>query len=378
MPKQEVTTETSTPTTEPQAAPTSEEIAARPGIQKAFAEVFGDGEATEAAEQMPATSPSPARQRQQEEEEAEELESLEDGDTQDADEGGDDEGEPSEGAETEAEEDDGGEADAGDKESDDTLDPTLRQAAKRAGMTDEEIDQLWKETPEVAEKTFVRLHSHYNDLSMRYAQLGQVPTGQPNANNQNRLAATPDDKGEPNLLEQIYGPDKLAGYEEKYGEDFMRDIVQPVLGPLNQMRGFLEQQQMAAVSAEINTFFDGLSDDYKKYYGKDGDATSEQVEARNRLGRLADQIRAGAMTQGIDMTIGQALERANSIVASDYASELERKRLTNQVKKRSKTITNKPSQRKASGSKTPTKSRDKAMQSYARRAGELGITIDSF
>jgi hypothetical protein len=60
-----------------------------------------------------------------------------------------------------------------------TLDPALLQAARRAKWSDEQIAGLMEANPELAEQTFKTLQGHFNDLSSRYAQFGNLRNTNP-------------------------------------------------------------------------------------------------------------------------------------------------------------------------------------------------------
>lgn len=90
---------------------------------------------------------------------------------------------------------------------------------------------------------------------------------------------------------------------------------------------------------------------------------------------LADRIRAGSLAQGIDVSIGEGLEQANMLFAADHLAELERKRIKEQVQKRSRQITQRPTSRKRATPAEGGKSDAAAMAAYTERAEELNIAV---
>ena len=61
---------------------------------------------------------------------------------------------------------------------------------------------------------------------------------------------------------------------------------------------------------------------------------------------MADQIRAGAQSQGVDMSIREALNRAHLIATADLAKQTARREVQAAVKKRSTQLTQRPTGRK--------------------------------
>ena len=360
---------------------TSEEIAQRPEIQEAFDGLFGTGR-----KQAPKEAPSQATRRansQTEEEDAEELADLEGADEdselpkQDEQEGPDEE---------DADEPDAQEDESGQEGDTPTLSPVLRQAAKRAGWSDEDIDALATEKPELAEQTFQRMLQSFNSLSAEYGRLGasqqqgggpaQPPQQQqfpPQQQPQQQQMTPPPQQDEGmNLLQELYG-EQLPTLQQKYGQDFVNDILTPLVRPVQQLQQQYQAQQQQAVAQEIGQFFSNLPEEFSELYGKGDQVNEDQYGARARLAQLADQIQWGASRQGVELSVSEALERANLMHAAEHMEALTRKRITQSVKKRSKQLTNRPSQRKSAA---PQEGSEKsAEEAYRRRAAELGIEV---
>jgi hypothetical protein len=378
-----------TPSGQRQSEPTSEEIAANPDIQSAFANVFGTGTATAPEDQGDAEAPPATRRRANPEEEADELDGLDadeaDDDVEPDGEAGDDEPGDQQPAESDGDQDGGDQPDEGDESP--TLSPLLRHAAKRAGWEDGEIDGLAKSNPELAERTFQRLLSSFNDLSARYGQFGSAPAGGPQqqatppaAPQQQRRPEAQQQEPYSDLLQELYGGEEgVQQLQEKYGQEMVNDLLKPLLGPVQQMQEQVQAREREAMGREIGQFFRGLPEDgFAELYGKGDEVSTEQFENRQRLAQMADQIRYGAAAQGIDLSVGECLDRANMMFASEHMSRLERQKLSAQVKKRSSSVTNRPSQRRRSaGGQSGKPSDEAARDAYKAKAAELGLDVGS-
>lgn len=354
-------------------------------IGPAFDKVFGEG----ASKGDEGKSPSTASKRAAAEEEAESLELEEeeaagatsdsdsDEDTEDGEEDaeGEEESDEEEGAEASASK--GGKGKKGDDEGDDkspTIPAIMLQSAKRAGWSDEEAEKFYVGQPELAIKTFDRLHATYNDLTNQYARLGRThaePEDQPTDPSPRRRASASGD-----ILTDIYGEDELSTLREKFGEDFADDVLQPLVGPLQELYAHYESQKEAAIGQQLESFFKDLPKDYDDLYGNGSVVTDAHVQNRDKLALLADQVRAGAELQGMSMSVPEALDRAHLVVSAPHLETIERKKLIGNVKKRSSRMSARPTQRK-SGKKDGEGERSiaSAEAAYAEKAAELGYDV---
>lgn len=389
--QQEVVTDddgepTPTPARKTAREPTSEELAKTPEIKAAFENVFGKGSGTEGE-----TTPTPAKGRQRAEETSDELEGVEG--AEEADDGIGETGEEGAGAddkgtaEAEAEaarakekagkEGEQAKADEGEAP---TLSPVLIQAAKRAQWTDEEISEFVKANPQTAEKTFERILRSYNDLSAEYGRLGA--TRQPGEEAPPKeTAARPAQQRPVELAEDDYiallygGKEKVDALREKYGEDMFNDLIRPMIAPVREMHVESQRQQTQAVANEISEFFSSLPKEFSALYGEGGQVSQDQFGNRGQLAQLADQIGGGAAGQGIRLSVGECLQRANLMFASEHLSELERKRITERVQKRSERLTQRPSKRAARTAAGGEPSDEAAAAAYTQHAAELGFDV---
>ena len=341
--------------------PTSEELAAKSEIQDAFQETFGEG------------GEAPASPRKESEEELqEELEGLgEDDDGAAEDDPEADEPDPDD-RDDEPEEEDGQEPEAEEPPESPTLNPLLRQAARRANWSEEDIDAFVRESPERAERTFHLLLENHNRLSAEYGRLGQVNQPDPNEAPPKR-----EPEGRPeNLLAELYGQERMDGLRAKYGEDLISDLIEPLIGPLRQAQQFAQLQEAEAIGAQVDQWLQSLPPEFKDMYGQGDDRTEEQLQALGAVGQRADDIRNGAARAGRDMPVEEALEAAHMELASRQISEVERKRLHNKVQRRSATRTQRPTSRsKSRTNRTGRPSEKAAEDAYRARAAELGVDL---
>jgi hypothetical protein len=329
----------------------SSESLVTPEIEAKFAEVFGDGGS--------GAGDASARQRQADAEQQEELDEAAQADADSAA-GDDPAGSAKQDEDPAKTPDPKAAATPATEEATATLSPVLRQAAQRAGWSKEDIEGFYAQNPALAERTFERLHGSFNDLSSRYAQLGQPQNparpqpGQPTPAAGAAPTATP---ATTQQLDALFSEAALKQFGEDNGQDLVEKLLKPlgteVIQPFRQMKAEMEQmkawvqaQQSEALAKEVNLVFKGWEGEFADLYGKNGQTTKEQHDARAQVAQLADQIMAGAAMQGVQLSVSDALERAHALHTVDQRHEIERKRLVEQVKTRSNRITARPTQRK--------------------------------
>jgi hypothetical protein len=361
----------STPSSEPLS---TDQIAELPQVQEAFAKAFGDDSMDSGTK---ADAGATRRRRASEQEEADELEGDE------LDDGTEPDGEP----ETkDAKPDDDSDEDETDdtdeaklkEDAASTLSPLLRQAAKRAGWSDNEIEELHKANPDLAERTYGRLLKSANDLSAEYGRLGRMKSnGQQDSRPDQRSTRDPAPDGR-SAVDELFG-ERARDLAEKYGDDFLKDIVAPMaeaaMKPVRALEAQAWEAQKEAVVGQVNTFFSEIPGEFQSLYGKTAaTATEAQMEARKTLYLHADFIRKGARDSNVDMPVREALERANMMFAAEHMQEIERKKLLQQVQKRSAARTQRPSQRAGAGSAS-NRGDEAAMKAYAAKAAEIGFNV---
>jgi hypothetical protein len=124
---------------------------------------------------------------------------------------------------------------------------------------------------------------------------------------------------------------------------------------------------------EAQSTFGKLSEQFADLYGKPGVVkTPEQAEAVRQLGEVADQLRTGAKQRGQKMSIKSALNQAHMQVSTPFREAIVRKTIKEQVHKREKAITARPSQRLQPA--TSGKSDAAAEDAISKFAAERGLT----
>lgn len=260
-----------------------------------------------------------------------------------------------------------------------TLDPNLRFVATEFGWTDDKINKLLKVDPELAQETFSRMADAYTNLS-RSMLNPNGPQVAPGTHQNAAPAAQP--QATVNPLDALFSADSLKQFAESNGQEMVDKFLKPfaeerqaMQKSMNTLQAYVEVQERRAVASEATTVVSKLSEKFGDLYGKDSLQLSEaQQTARRNLGGIADQIRAGAKQQGRELTVTEALNRAHLIVSADHSRQAVRKDITEQVQKRNKQITAKPSQRRNPVS-VNAKSDDQATDAYLRKAAELGIEV---
>jgi hypothetical protein len=188
-------------------------------------------------------------------------------------------------------------------------------------------------------------------------QQGQPQTqpqpGQPPQPGQAGQHGQPGQQG--NLLPQFNIPDEAL---EGLDENFKTQVLQPMQQHMQQVQSAAEQairqnqqmaqeRQMEALHQQIDGFFNARKG-YESVYGvgKNRSDLSDQ-EMQNRISVIeeADAIRAGAMSQGRQLTVQDALEMAHNLVTSTKQRETARRDIANSVQKRQGQATVRPSQR---------------------------------
>ncbi len=355
-------------------------------VQAKFDELFGPGpsQETEQATGDRPTGPT-SRDRQRDEEEAEELDGLEGATDEDlkGEKFGEDqlEGEGAKG-QKDASQSQGKEGDAKDQsqKKDSTLPAYLSHAAKRAGWEDHHIEDLYQKDPDLAIRTFEKLHDSYSEMGARFRQIGQMAAIQgqqqqtsPTQPQQQQPAAKGSDLD--SFLQNRYG-DRLGQFNERFGEGFVDDVLKPLAEPVHRIENQYAQQERQAIGAEVNTFFKGLAGEFSELYGSDASkVTGEQDAARQEVGQMADWIREGASrSNGIQLSVSEALDMAVANHSAPQIALLERKRLTASLQKRASKMTSRPTQRAAAPDPSDQpKTIEAAMSAYSERAGQLGF-----
>lgn len=256
-----------------------------------------------------------------------------------------------------------------------TLPDAYRRTAKGYEWTDAEIDRLWKADPEMAMRTFTKLHESRTKQIGEWADLGRkarqtVPVAK---TEMPAPAAAVDLK-----------PVDIKALIEKYGND---DLIAALAGPVNAqieaLRPILEQakvaQQIAArqqgevLGKLVQDFFTGKPmEQFKESYGGDwASLTADQTKARNNVLEMADALVAGAKQQGRNLTVNEALQMAHDTVSKDRIEQLVRDGIKKSVVQRGKGLTLKPSNTGRVSADAPAKNRREAEEHARTRLAEV-------
>ena len=245
------------------------------------------------------------------------------------------------------------------------------RAAIHQGWKPEEIQEFCEKTPELALRTFGKIHESTNKLSSQFAELGRikmqsVKTEQKIEDKPGKVAET--------KVESI----DIAQLKEAYKDDPIVDVIvqqqkqyQNVLERLDAQTEEIRQTRQSVnapnvkeqelIQQQVSQFFG--ADDMKIYtdfYGSDKDAEGNAVQPesfmpgqranRAAIIQMADQMIAGAELQGREMSVSEALECSHMVLTAPMVEQRVRSKIKKAVVKRNKGITLKGSgKRKTAG-----------------------------
>lgn len=259
-------------------------------------------------------------------------------------------------------------AEEGDDEpSESTLPAAWRRSAISREFTDAEIDDFLKVNPEVAMRTFEKIHISRTAEINKFAELGRRAKEQQAVETvENRQTAT---QAEQAKGLQAVNVDALV--EEHGNEELVRKLMGPInqvieriqqMGPLvEQGAEAIERSRRETLANQINGFFTGENlKPYEKVYGShmaDGGVVKDQQQNRNKVLEIADAIVAGAALQGRQMSVNEALLMAHDSVASGFTEQVVREKIKKEVKKRADSVTVRPNARMTTPSSGKPRSR---------------------
>lgn len=172
--------------------------------------------------------------------------------------------------------------------------------------------------------------------------------------------------------QQQQAPDPFAGLKpvdtktlkDKYGDDegLIDEIVGPVNATIAAINAILPQIQQGAksiqdaetagVQKQVETFFGGMKG-FETLYGGKGVLSNEQLQARNSVLELTDNLITGAAARGTALTLEQALELAHDSVSAKHRESTAQQKVTKVAKARNRGITLRPSAKGGSGGRSP-------------------------
>ncbi len=323
-----------------------------------------------ADEIIPDNESIPAEDLEEVDEDAEEDDDL------DSDDGSDDDSTPEDDDEEDAdmdEEDDDTDGDALEADDSEGDEPQLTDAYYRAaihsGYDEKEIVEFMKANPELAIKTFSKMHDQMNSVSSEFANIGRFKKEQANK-------AAPDESTDKPGFKKI----DLEKLRTEYPDDALVDVIEQMqnqnqamfdeldkrptqaanTGQLATDQQNLEADRVKLVGEKIDSFFRGPGmEQYASIYGTlpDKEKSWEGLLPSEKMNRVAvveqvEELISGAKTLGKDMEVTDALGRAHLLITQPVQEKMIRKDIMDKVRKRSKSITLKPN-----GSSTPAASK---------------------
>ncbi len=238
------------------------------------------------------------------------------------------------------------------------------RAAVHQGWKPEEIKDLLKANPEVANRTFAKLYDDTNKFSREFAAIGRAK--QELARKGTVSAATVVEPSEKKLefkevdivkLRKEYDNDPLVEMMAQQQEQSkaLFDQVQKLTKEPDQpvrdeatIRASIQEE--AALEQQITVFFAGSDVKmYGEFYGelpKDAkdwkSLTQDQQLKRYQVLQMADDMLIGATSQGRDMGIDEALTLAHLSVSEPMREKVIRDKIKANVVKRGKGLSLKP------------------------------------
>lgn len=240
----------------------------------------------------------------------------------------------------------------------------MRRSLKAAQWTDAEIDGHYIADPELAMKTFNRVHTQRMDILGEYARIGRGQAA-------NAATATDSRTASEAVTDQPIQAIDVAALTAEMGEEHS-EIAQRIAAPINavvaKIQAVMPTIERGAAAAEhaekvqalsvINTFFG--SDGLKPYVPFYGDSTKGRTKAENQrydqVLELADAMISGAAYQGRELRPEDALEAAHHDVSSEFQVQAVRTKLKQTVRKKAASVSLKPTGR---GKSTATQGRAK-------------------
>lgn len=255
---------------------------------------------------------------------------------------------------------------AGKKDGDIEIPDAYIRAAIHQGWDQEVVDDLVKNSPELALKALENLYISTNNASREWSELGRAKI------DAERAAAS----GAQTATEAVAQEDPattalIAKIRKEYPDDPLMDVVikglqkpvpqqpqQQVSQPQAQYETATKRANAAANSAidqRVNTFFSAdVMKPYEKFYGKlelgqiPEDLTNGQQLNRLAVLEEAECIIAGHNMRNQKIEIEQAMEKAHFIVTEPIRKQIIRDNLKATAKKRAKSMTLRPSDSKRS------------------------------
>ena len=266
-----------------------------------------------------------------------------------------------------------------------TLPENYIRAAIHQGWKDEDIKEFFKANPEQARKTFANIYESTNRMSNQFAELGKA-THEKVAEPKKSILPGSAPKAE--TVESEYKGIDIEVIKAQYGENdpivaLMQQMDNSARQSHDKINKLIEAQTQApetnreadyALEQQIGVFFnDPVLKPFTELYGEgnnwDEDITGKQARKRWEVVQMADRMIAGAMLQGKELSIPNALELSHLAITAPEKEKVIREDLKAKATKRQKGISLKPSTAKAASVKQTDAQKEQALQD--RVAGKL-------
>lgn len=258
------------------------------------------------------------------------------------------------------------------------------RAAIHSGMSEDDVVEFMASNPDLAIKTFGKMHEATNRASQEFAAIGKFKKQQV------EKVKTDDNKTDANKSE--FKKIDLAKLKDENPDDNLINVLEQMQEQNESLHKQLKDQPVAHTSdhnlaeeqnnkhasEQIDSFFG--SAEISKFgvtYGKVAkDAAGNYdwtalmpAEQMNRVAVIegAEQLIEGAIALGREMTVSEALERSHLMVTEPIRESIIREDIMAKVVKRSKGITLKPSN---AASSTTSKKGPKTDEDIIARAEE--------
>jgi hypothetical protein len=268
---------------------------------------------------------------------------------------------------------------------DTTLPAAYHRTAKARGWTDQEISDFHKANPDLAIKTFERMHESRTKEINEWAELGRKNRGvQPGSST--APSSVPPPPATPAATTALK-PINVAEMVEKYGN---QELIEALAGPLNQAiealtpiiaetnrnQATAKQTAQEGLNKTIQGFFGSAEmKPFAAIYGPASFAakTPEQAAKFEKVLETADALISGAAFQGRTLDVSEALVLAHDSVASGVKETVIRDAIRKDVTKRGKGITLRPTaQGRRTAGGAPRDRQELLQRTEDRLAGAFG------
>jgi hypothetical protein len=274
----------------------------------------------------------------------------------------------------ESEEEEGEEEEAAEEGGDDEgpqLTDAYYRAAVNGGYDEKEIVEFMKANPELAIKTFSKMHDQMNSVSQEFANIGRYKKEQANKPAEEPASKPGFKKIDLEQL-QLDDPDNpligVLGQMQEQSEAMFNELEKRPAQSNSQLvtdQDKLADDQAAVIGQKIDSFFRAPGmEAFAVTYGALGKDAKDWTglmpsEKMNRVAviELVEEQISGAKALGKELGIEDALDRAHLLITQPIREKMIRKDIMDKVRKRSKSMTLKPN------SKSPTSAPKKAKTS---------------